>query len=211
MPNPNAIVSNRVRLVWPRERTAAEALRGESGLWAEMGDGRTFRLDPENPRSPGFVQVLEGLEKLGRPVYLEVDAESQAVTRLLIPLVGRVNGLTPVEAGLEVGFDPSHARHLLRRDAPDFAVMETVLRQALERRTPILLTDDDAQEIVDVRFFRPGPDDGPRLSPKATFGRSGKARFWRSSGGSGTGRSGLGGGSGIAAYRSPPRSRRSTQ
>jgi hypothetical protein len=169
MPNPNAIVSRHIRLQSPPERTAAEAVRAEGGLSVELDDGRSVRLDPENPRSAGFAQVLEGLEKLGRPVYLEVDPETEAVTRLLIPLVGRVNGLTPVEAGLEVGFDPSHARHLLRRDAPDFAATEAVLREALERRTPILLTDDDAQEIVDVRFFRPGPDDGPRLFPEGDF------------------------------------------
>ena len=121
MPNPNAIVSRHIRLQSPPQRTAAEAVRAEGGLSVELDDGRRVRLDPENPRSAGLAQVLDGLAELGRPVYLEVDPATEAVVRLLIPLVGRVNGLTPVEAGLEVGFDPSHARHLLRRDAPDFA------------------------------------------------------------------------------------------
>jgi Glutaminase len=163
MPNPNAIVSRHVRLETPPERDAAEYLSAERGLSILLDDGRRVRLDPDNPRSPGLATVLEGLSKLGRPVYLEVDPETSAVTRLLIPHVAHVVAFEPSEAGYDVEIDSSHARHILRRDQPDFAELEAQLRDAFERRAPVILTEDDAHNVIDLRFFEPGPDDGPSL------------------------------------------------
>lgn len=168
MPNPNAIVSRFVRLEAPLDREAVGLLRAGDGLSVELDDGNRVRLDPDNPRSPGFAQVLEGMEKLRRPVYLEVDPQTSAVTRLLLPLVGRVLAMHQIEAGYEVEFMPSHARHVLRRDDPDFADIEGRLREALHGKAPVILTEDDLDGIIDVRFFRPGPDDGP-LFPDFDF------------------------------------------
>jgi Glutaminase len=164
MPNPNAIVSRSIRLEAPPERAVAEFLRAEGGLSVELDDGRRVRLDPENPRSPGFAQVLEGLAQLGRPVYVEVDPETSAIGRLFIPHVAHVIGLRPTEAGYDVSLDMSHARHGLRRDRPDFAELEGRLREALDKGAPVIVTDDDAQDIIDVRFFDYGPEAGPILS-----------------------------------------------
>lgn len=161
MPNPNAIVSRLVRLGVPPGRGAAEYLSAERELSIVLDDGRQVRLDPENPHSPGFAQVLDGLEKLGRPVYLEVDPETAAVTRLLIPLVGRVVAMHPTDAGYDVELMPSHARHVLSRENPNFSHLEGQLREALDSRTPVILTEDDAHDILDIRLFKPGPDDGP--------------------------------------------------
>ena len=163
MANPNAIVSRFVR-------PASQGARGAApeGPSFELEGGRLVRLDPKNPRSDGFARVLSGLAELRRPVYLELDPETEAVSRLLIPHIGRVTKLRDVDAGLEVQIDTSHGRHLLRRDRGDFAEIESVLRESKSGAMPIILTSNEAQDLEDARPFRPGPDDGPipELLPK---------------------------------------------
>jgi len=153
MANPNAVVSRFVRM-------AAPAAAGRAPSF-ELDDGRTLRIDPDSPRAEGFTRVLAGLAELRRPVYAELDPETNAVSRLLIPHIGRVIELRDVEDGLEVQIDNSQGRHLLDRDRPDFAEIESALRESKARRTPIILTSDDAQRVEDARPFRQGPDDGP--------------------------------------------------
>ena len=161
MPNPNAVVSTIVRIDPPLDRPATELLRSERGLSVELQDGRRVRLDPANPRSAGFAQILDGLSKQRLPVYLEIDPATSAITRLLIPHVTRVVNVRPMDdGGLEVELQPSHARHLLRRGAPDFAELERQLREAMRSGGAVILTEDDAHNIIDVRGFTPGPD-GP--------------------------------------------------
>lgn len=163
MPRPNSIVSNRIRLVPPLDRPAAEMLRAERGLSVELEDGRLVRLVPEDPRSAGFAQILDGLEKLRSPVYLELDPVSSAITRLLIPLVTRVASVQLEKEGvLRVQLERSHARHLLQPTEVDFGEMESRLREAFRSRDPVVLTEDDAHNILDVRPFKPGPE-GPSL------------------------------------------------
>lgn len=161
MPNPNAIVSTRIRLEAPPEQAPADYLRAQGGLSVELDEGRKVRLDPADPRAPGFAQVLAGLAELRRPVYLEVDPAAGTVTRVEVPAVGHVVSVREVDAGLEVQIDSSHARHLVPRDAPDFEEAERTLREAVARKSPVILTADSAQSVIDIRFFRPGPDDGP--------------------------------------------------
>jgi len=63
MPNPNAIVANVLRVEPPLEagdtRERSVVLEGE----------RRARLDPDNPRSGGFAQILDGLRKMGTVSY----------------------------------------------------------------------------------------------------------------------------------------------
>jgi len=161
MPNPNAVVSTVVRFEPPLERPPDEMLRAERGLSVELADGRLARLDPADPRSAGLAQVLDGLSKQRLPVYLEVDPATSVITRLLIPHVARVVGIRPIDDGvLGVEIEPSHARHVLRRGAPDFEEMEGQLREALQTGARVVLTEDDAHEIIDVRAYTPGPE-GP--------------------------------------------------
>lgn len=159
MPNPNAIVSSLIRFEPPLDRAPAEMLRVEGGLSVELERGRRARLDPANPRSVGFIQILDGLSKQRLPVYIEVDPETSAITRLLIPHVMRVVGIRPIDVGvLSVELDLSHGRHVLRRSAPDFDELERQLREALRTGDPVILTENDAHEIIDVRGYHPGPE-----------------------------------------------------
>src|SRR5882672_6946925 len=132
MPNPNAIVSSVIRLEPPLDRPPVEMLRTERGLSVELEGGRRVRLDPANPRSAGFAQILDGLSKHRLPVYLEIDPATSTITRLLIPHVTRVVDVRPTDKGVvDVELEYSHARHTLRRGAPDFGELERQLREAL--------------------------------------------------------------------------------
>jgi Glutaminase len=151
MPNPNAIVSRVLRI----EQDSIE-----------LGNGRRVRLNPERPDVRGLGAILEGLSQLQRPVYLEIDPATSFITRLLIPHVTHVADVRPSEAGLEIELDNSHGRHVLRRGAPDFTELERELRDAMRGGRVVIVTEDDAHNIIDVRGFTPGPDgDLPPLPP----------------------------------------------
>ena len=163
MPNPNATVSAVIRLDPPLDRAPAEILRSGRDITVDLEGGRRVRLDPANPRSAGFAQVLDGLSKQKRLVYLEVDPASSSITRVLIPHVARVVGVRAGEDGLDVDLERSQARHVLRRGALDFDEMERLLHESLDDAGGVVvLTEDDAHQIIDVRQFRPGPELPPR-------------------------------------------------
>ena len=157
MTNPNAIISTTIRLEPPLDRAPDEILQSEGGAWVEL-EGRRVRLDPTDPRSAGFAQVLDGLSKLGMPVYVEIDPASEAVTRVLVPNVSRVLSISSAEGALDVELDTSHARHVLRLGEPDSAELERELRSAMKDGRPVILVEDDAHNIIDIRAFTPGPD-----------------------------------------------------
>lgn len=162
MPNPNAIVSLVLSVAPPPDRAAAD----DRGVSVELEEGRTVRLDPGDRRAGGFARVLDGLRQLRKPVYLEVDPATGTITRLLIPYVGRVQGIRPIDEGvLAVELEQSHARHVLRRTTPDAAELERALRDALRTQAPVVVTETDAHEIIDVRPYRPGPEGPPPFPP----------------------------------------------
>jgi hypothetical protein len=165
MPNPNAVVSSIIRLDPPLDRAPAEILRTERGLSVELEGGRRVRLDPVNPRSAGFAQILDGLSKQRLPVYVEIDPATNAVTRLLIPHVARVARISSSQGALDVELEPSHARHVLRLGEPDSADLERQLREALRSGRPVIVTEDDAHNIIDIRAFTPAPDGPPGPFP----------------------------------------------
>jgi uncharacterized protein (UPF0216 family) len=166
MPDPNAVVSTTIRFEPPLDRPPAELLRTE-GLSVELEDGRRVRLDPEDSRSEGFAQILDGLSKQRLPVYLEIDPGKNVISRLLIPHVTRVVDLRLIDDNvLVVRLELSHGRHVLRLDQPDAKSLEAQLREAERNKTPVILTEDDAHNIIDVRFFPPGPEGPPLPLPK---------------------------------------------
>jgi hypothetical protein len=159
---PIAIISILVRLEQPLDQALEMLGTGES-VSVELDDERRARLDPADPRSSGFAGVLDGLSKQMLPVYLEIDSDTEAIVRLLIPYVARVAGIGyEAEGALSVTLDASHAIHLLRLDNPDFAELERALRGALGAAQPVILVDDDAHQIIGVRPVTPDPD-RPRL------------------------------------------------
>jgi len=158
MPNPNAIVSAVVRLDPPLDRAPADLLRADRGISVELDGGRRVRLDPANPRSASFAQVLDGLSKQRLSVYVEVDPETTFITRVLMPHVTRVVDVREGRDGLDILIELSQARHVLRRESPDFAEFEKLLRDAMKTGDIVAIAEDDAHNIIDVRAFRPAPD-----------------------------------------------------
>jgi hypothetical protein len=163
MPDRNAIVSRIRRFNPPLDRPGAEMLEDERGLAVDLEDGQQVRLDPADSRSAGLIRVLEGLRQKRLLAYFEVDPETSYLKRLLIPRVTRVLGIRPIDEGvLGVELELSHGRHVIRSSNEDFEELEAKLREALEDVRPVVITEDDAHNIIDVRFFEGGPD-GPDI------------------------------------------------
>jgi Glutaminase len=166
MPDPNVIVSTSIRIQPPLDRPPAELLRAEGGLSVELDEGRRVRLDPDDRRSEGFAEILDRLSKQRLPVYLEIDPETSAIALLRIPHVTHVAAVHPIEDGLVVELERSHGQHLLRRGAPDYDVLERQLRDALAGGELVVLTENDAHEIIDLRGYTPGPEGPPAPFPE---------------------------------------------
>jgi len=161
MPNPNAVVASVVGFDAPPDRPVSALLRERRQVAVELGDGTRARLDPGDPKSEGFAQLLDRLRTRRYPVYLEIDPTTSLITQLRIPRVARVANLqTDADGSLGVHLRFSHLRHRVPRDAADFAELERELRDALSTGRVVIVTEDFERNIIDVREFRPGPD-GP--------------------------------------------------
>ena len=159
MKNPNAIVSSILRFEPKLDKSPAEMLQAKDGLFVELEGGRRVRLDPKDPRSVAFTQILDGLHKQRLPVYLEIDPATEAVTRLLIPHLSRVAGVHHLEEGaLDIELELSAGRHVLRTENPDFADLEKVVDAAVKNRAPVIVVEDDEHNIIDIQGYKPGPD-----------------------------------------------------
>jgi hypothetical protein len=136
-------------------RTVEPAPPGRTGrelLELTLENGRTGRLDLSQHRSAVWADVLESRQRSGQPVYIETDPASGLVTELLLPMSYRVVAIEPVEDGLAVRLDVSHAVHRVRRANPDFEEIRTALEAARDQGTQVLVTDSlDGSEIIDVR------------------------------------------------------------
>ena len=157
MLKPNALVSRTIRFEPPYERERVERMLGE--LTVELDGGLRARFDPANRRSAAYAGILDELSRRRLPVYLELDAGSSAVIRLLIPRVSRIAAVREAEGGsLDVELEYSQARHVLERQVPDFAEMERLLVDAASSHQVLLLTEEDDHRIFDVRLPGAGPD-----------------------------------------------------
>jgi Glutaminase len=163
MKNPNSIVSRIIKFDPPLDRSPQDMLRSEAGLYVLLDNERRVRLGPNDPRSPGFINILEGLSKQSMPVYLEIDPGTSGITRLLVPFVTRITSITQIDIGvLGVEIEYSHGRHVLRKSySDDFDELKKQIEEAIKSERPVILTEDDAHNIIDITFFTPGPDEPP--------------------------------------------------
>ena len=150
MPNPNAIVSTVAR-VERREPAAGLDAAGAQPIGIELGGGRRVTLDPADPRSAALARVLEGIGREGTPVYLELVPDTDRVRFVRLAKVSRVASVRDTGEGLEVMLVQSHARLRVPKGAAVAAEMEAALRQASGSRGVLMVTANDAGEIIDVR------------------------------------------------------------
>jgi hypothetical protein len=159
MATPQAILSRSVRVQSPRGQDLAPGARED--LEVILDEGRRVRLLAGDEKSAAYAQILSGLEKLRQPVYLEVDPDTEAIGLLRVPDVGRVRQAREAREGIEFEIDSSHARFVLGKSHKRFEQLSEMLREADRSKRPLILTIDDRHEVIDARFFEPGPDDGP--------------------------------------------------
>jgi hypothetical protein len=178
MPKENAIVALVVGIEPPLVEPAAELLgKQPEGISIEF-EGKQTALVVPGDRAAGMLQILDELRKMEMPAYVEVDPESKAITRLLIPLVVRVAEIGEAEEGdVSVALEISHAQHLLKRDNPDFGELLEALRAAEKENAWLIVAESDAHEIIDVRPSprpagppAPGEAELPKAVPGGLFG-----------------------------------------
>lgn len=152
------IISRQVR-VQPRGADLAQGARGDVEIL--LDEDRRVRLLAGHEKSAAYAQILSGLEKLRHPVYLEIDPDTGAIDLLRIPDIGRVRKARQTGDGIEFEIDSSHARFLLGKGHAQFDPLSKILREADRNKRPLILVTDDRHEVIEARFFEPGPDDGP--------------------------------------------------
>ena len=138
-------------------------------------------LDMKNPRAVIWANVLDLQRKNNKPVYVEIDPETQIITELLVPEASRVMSVgTQGEGDVDVTFFTSQARHYLRRGNPDFQQMLDALQKAYDNKTAILVTATRHDyEIIDVRPLPKapgaetlGPSSPPPVDPDVSLQRA---------------------------------------
>jgi hypothetical protein len=145
--------------------TARAAIDHPSARYTTVtfGDGNVGLLDSTNHRDRVWADVLESLRETHRAAYVEIDAETDAITNVLLPISYTVGGVSETEDGLEVALVISHAHHVLRRENPQFAALKKTLRDAEKSGEPVLVVENDRQEILEVR---PAAEDARSRAPR---------------------------------------------
>jgi hypothetical protein len=153
MPKPNVIVAAIVRVDPPQRPPGPAALQTTAApSTVHFENGAVAMLGPASAHSSAYAGVIDELSRTPIPAYVEVDPVSQEITLLLIPLVVTVANLTTNSTGdLDVEFEISHGRHVLRAANPDYNEILNALRTAKTQGTVLTVTEDDNHEIIDVR------------------------------------------------------------
>jgi len=125
-------------------------------------------LDMHSPRAVHWAEILDAHRRENKPIYLEIDEETDVITNLLIPSNFKVDKITVDDFGnLNVLFQPSSAVHFVLKSEPNFDAMRAKLQDALANGTELVVTETrDEHEIIDIRlpdFFSDGT--GGALAP----------------------------------------------
>jgi hypothetical protein len=138
----------------PPLMTAAHRLSFESTpIDVTFDNGETTSLDPSEPLSAGYAQILEDLRDAKIPGYVEINPETGSISRLLIPLQVKVVALANIGADVAVGLEISQAHRVLKRSNSQFDRLLKILEEAKDTGATVLVTDNEDHEIVDVRAW----------------------------------------------------------
>lgn len=109
-------------------------------------------IDPANPRSPLFAEVLDEARRVMLPIYVEVDDATNAIVELHIPLVVRVLEIVPEPSGdVRVALEVSQTEHQLLRSNDRFVELLASLQDAEAKGHSVIVAENDWHEIVDVK------------------------------------------------------------
>jgi hypothetical protein len=154
MSKQNVFLSNIRNLSPLREILAARPLQEQAQIVTVIFEGdRVGLLDLSYPRATVWAKMIDYLQKNNRPVYVEIDPDTNVITKLYIPDAARVWQINSQgEEVVYVVFHTSSARHYLRRSHPDYQKMLDALQAALDTDSLILVTSTHNDfEIIDVR------------------------------------------------------------
>jgi hypothetical protein len=147
-----------------REKTKPMQVKFE-GEWKAM-------LHLDYPVATVWARMLDYLQKNNRPVYVEIDNDTDIITKLYIPIAAKVSEIISSDENVVYYiFTGSHARHHLRRNLPDFQKFLDALQVAKDTDTKVLVTATPHEfEIIDVRPVPPsfgidGPSEPPPPPP----------------------------------------------
>lgn len=144
-------------------------------------DGRTGLLDISYPLAAVWAKMIDYLRSQNRPVYVEVDPETQIIIRLYVPEAARVMKMKAAGEAMYVAFYTSSARYYLRSDHPGYSRMLGDLQAAMADKTTLLVTAATPDyEIIDVRPLPdsfgvdepPGPPVEPIPDPSVSWARA---------------------------------------
>ena len=126
----------------------------------------TLQLDSR--RANVWAKILDHLQRTNRPVYVEIDNDTNIITKLYVPFATKVIDINISDENVVyVVFNKSHARHYLRRNLPEFEIFLNALQNAKATDTEVLVTSIRHEfEIIDVRPVPPSFGiDGPPEPP----------------------------------------------
>lgn len=153
----NAIIAPITQITPSVTKRGLEMLREVSpeGFSIELEGKQTVKLAADE-RAAGTLEILEELRKIGSPVYIEIHPENRTITKVLIPLIGKIERLSETkENNVTVEISISSALHFLNKSNPDFEEILKNLRTAQDTKALMIITETDRHEIIDVRIFPP--------------------------------------------------------
>lgn len=124
-------------------------------------------LHVDHPKANAWARMLDYLQENNRPVYAELDSDTDVILRLYMPIATNVLDIAEETEVVRVSLTGSHAVHYLRRNHPDFEPFMGILQQAKSSDKTIMLTATYRDhEILDVRdlpasFGNDGPPEPP--------------------------------------------------
>jgi glutaminase-like protein len=124
-------------------------------------------LDPADATTPRLLELLG--EQPSGPLHVEVDEDSNLITRVRVPLIVKVLAVTRTNGGdLDVRVQPSAARHSVSAGHPQFDSLRTSLEAARGRdRFVMIVRTSNRHEIIHVEDTEDRPFEGqaPLLEP----------------------------------------------
>ncbi len=148
-----------------KEAEANVLWNGTMPLRVNFDDGQSALLDINHPRAAVWAKMINRIQRNNFPAYVEVDADTDIITRLCIPIATKVLAIrTTTEGPVEVVLSASDALHFLRNDVPGFDRLHHTLQHAKDTDATILVTATlHHLDVVDVRalpaFLIQGPFD----------------------------------------------------
>ena len=152
MSNSNALI-DKIRKLSPSREILRSLPSQESQVMTVNFEGdQVGLLDLSYPPATVWAGMVDYLQRNNRPVYVEIDSETNIITKLCVPEAAKVWRINESEEVVYVTFYTSQARHHLPRNHPDFQKMLNELQAALANDAAILVTSTQQNfEIIDVR------------------------------------------------------------